>query len=136
MATRSGRRRYTFEDLRAVVLKVAAARLLLESLRPGGAVYNRLVVFFAIVEYVIAIFYRILWNIIPCAIRHYLWFTYLPGACTKIMSMPKKEDLMVSMTKMMSIIWICNVCHGYVLSNIMLSGACCDLQSLAHWTFL
>ena len=44
MATRSGRRRYTFEDLRAVVLKVAAARLLLESLRPGGEVYNRLVV--------------------------------------------------------------------------------------------
>ena len=59
-------------------MKVAAARLLLESLRPGGAVYNRLVVFFAIVEYVIAIFYRILWNIILCAIRHYLWFTYLP----------------------------------------------------------
>ena len=51
--------------------------------------------------------------------------TYLPGACTKIMSMPKKEDLMVSMTKMMSIIWICNVCHGYLLSNIMLSGGCC-----------
>ena len=44
MATRSGRRRCTFEDLRAVGLKVAAARLLLESLRPGGEVYNRLVV--------------------------------------------------------------------------------------------
>lgn len=34
----------TFEDLRAVGLKVAAARLLLASLRPGGEVYNRLVV--------------------------------------------------------------------------------------------
>ena len=54
----------------------------------------------------------------------------------KIMSMPKMEDLMMSMTKMMSIIWICNVCHGYLLSNIILSGACCYLQSLAHWTFL
>ena len=80
--------------------------------------------FFAIVECVIAIFYRIVWNII------------LSGACTKIMSMPKMEDLMMSMTKMMSIIWICNVCHGYLLSNIILSRACCYLQSLAHWTFL
>ena len=72
--------------------------------------------FFAIVECVIAIFYRILWNIILCAIRHYLWFTYLPGACTKIIVVMAQSHI--------------SACAMVIFYRIfILFGACCLFYS-------